>query len=516
MLRNIADIREDDDNYMTGAGRIRSVEPIAPQPLRRPVGECAPFPVDALGDLVGPAAAGVADIVQLPVAIAAQSALAVASLSVQGQIDVEMPYGHATSPVSLFLLSVARSGDRKSAADLMLSAAIQIRERELHEEYSDQMGEYTDDLAAYETAKSNAKNGKAKTREEIAVALKGVGTPPQRPRSPTLTATDPTIEGLHKYLDVGQPTFGLFADEGGLFVGGVGMSRENALRTAAGFSGLWDGSAIKRMRAGDGVKTMMGRRVSLHLMMQDGNAAKWLSDPVLRDQGLFGRLLAAAPATLAGQRFHRPVSPSSMAAVERFTGAALASLRLPLPYRDEANGILEPRVLPFSDQAKRMMLDFGDAVERQLGPGGKLEPISSLAGKALAHASRLAAVLAAFENPATGTIDTASAARGVRLCQWYLDEGLRLYEGGCVSPEIARAESLLEWLRAGWPSLTSTATELFSLPDVYRFGPGPIRDKATALATVEILKDHGWVTEVQGNHSINGTMRRQVYALRSA
>jgi len=452
--------------------------------------------------------------VQVPVEIAAQSALAVASLSVQGHIDVEMPYGNATSPVSLFLLSVARSGDRKSAADSMLSAAIHLRERELLDEHSEQMGEYLDDLAAYDTAKANAKNGKAKTRDEIASALKAVGTAPNRPRSPTLTATDPTIEGLHKYLEVGQPTFGLFAGEGGLFVGGVGMSRENALRTAAGFSGLWDGSTIKRMRAGDGVKTMHGRRVSLHLMMQEGNASRWLSDPVLRDQGLFGRLLVASPTTLAGQRLHRAANPASMAAIDRFTAAALAALRLPLPYRDEASGILEPRVLPFSDQAKRMMLDFGDAVERQLGPGGKLEPVSSLAGKAMAHAARLAAVLAAFENPATGSIDTASAARGVRLCQWYLDEGLRLFDGGCVSPEIARAESLLEWLRSAWPSLTSTDPALFSLPDVYKYGPGPIRDKATALASVAILKDHGWVSELDGSRPVNGAIRRQAYTVR--
>jgi hypothetical protein len=489
---------------------------LPPQPLRRPVGQSEPYPVDALGALVGPAAAGVADIVQLPVAIAAQSALAVSSLAVQGHIDVEMPYSSATSPVSLFLLSVARSGDRKSAADLMLSAAIAIRERELSDEYDVAKADYDDEMAAYDLAKAAAKSGGKKDRGAILAALKSVGAAPSRPRSPTLTATDPTVEGLHKYLEIGQPTFGLFADEGGQFVGGVGMSKENVLRTAAGFSGLWDGAAIKRMRAGDGVKMLHGRRVSLHLMMQEGNAAKWLSDPVLRDQGLFGRLLLAAPPTMAGQRLHRAPDPASRRDVDHFTAAALESLRQPLPIIDQAKGALEPRAVPFDQRAKSMLLGFSDAVEKELGPGGKLEPISSLAAKAITHACRLAAVLAAVENPGLGMIDAPAAERGVVLMEWYLREALRFNDAGCVTMEVARAESVLQWLQQDWPKRTTTAPRMFSLADLYQYGPPSVRDKATATAAVDILVDHGWIIPMEGPQKVNGCQRREAFLLRDA
>lgn len=512
MLRNIAAV----DAAWGTPHEPHPKEPVAPtppQPLRREVGAAAPFPVDALGPLVGGAAAGVADMVMLPTAIAAQSALSVASLAVQGHVDVELPYGEVC-PSSLFMLSIARSGDRKSASDKLLSAAISIREDELGAEYAVERRDYDDEQAAYDTARANAKSGTKKSKQEIHDALKAVGDAPTRPRSPVLTAHDPTIEGLHKSLDLGQPTFGLFADEGGQFVGGVGMSKENVLRTAAGFSGLWDGSAIKRMRAGDGVRILRGRRVSLHLMMQQDNAARWLSDPILRDQGLFGRMLVAAPASLAGERLNegRVIDPGSRPALDRFTAAALASLRQPLPYADVENGALHPRALSFDVRAKGMLMGFGDAVERELGAGGKLEPVSSLAGKAVTHAARLAAVLTAISDPSASVIDAQTAQRGVALTEWYLAEALRINEAGYVTPEIARAEAVLSWLKADWPRLTTTQPCLFSLPDVYQYGP--TRDKASAKQAVDILADHGHVVAVDGAHKVNGSMRREVFSLR--
>lgn len=515
MLRNLAAVAASEPPPVSYGEDKPPAGATPPQPLRREVGDAAPYPVDALGPLVGGAAAGVADLVMLPVAIAAQSALSVASLAVQGHADVELPYGEVC-PTSLFLLSIARSGDRKSASDKLLSAAIGIREDELGEEYALERREYDDEQAAYDTARANAKSGTKKTKQEIYDALKAVGDAPTRPRSPVLTAHDPTIEGLHKSLDVGQPTFGLFADEGGQFVGGVGMSKENVLRTAAGFSGLWDGSPIKRMRAGDGVRILRGRRVSLHLMMQQDNAARWLSDPVLRDQGLFGRMLVAAPPSLAGTRLseNRVVAPASRPALDRFTAAALASLRQPLPYADPDAGSLAPRALSFDVRAKGMLIGFGDAVERELGAGGKLEPVSSLAGKAVTHAARLAAVLAAISDPGISVIDAEAAQRGVALTEWYLGEALRLNAAGYVTPEIVRAEAVLTWLKQDWPRITTAAPRLFSLPDLYQFGPSSVRDKASARQAVDILADHGHVLALEGARTVNGSMRREVFALR--
>ena len=86
-----------------------------PQPLVRDVPPGAPYPVSALGPLRA-AVEAVQGLTLAPVAIPAQSALAVASLAVQGFADVETLAG--ARPVSRYALTIAKSGERTSACEL--------------------------------------------------------------------------------------------------------------------------------------------------------------------------------------------------------------------------------------------------------------------------------------------------------------------------------------------------------------------------------------------------------------
>ena len=118
-----------------------------------------------------------------------------------------------------------------------------------------------------------------------------------------LTVTEPTFEGLAKFFaNDGRPSLGIYSAEGGQFIGGHGMNPDNKARTAAGLSDVWDGSPIRRLRAGDGASFLPGRRLSLHLMAQPDIAAIMLTDRLLLDQGLLSRVLLTAPETLAGTR----------------------------------------------------------------------------------------------------------------------------------------------------------------------------------------------------------------------
>ncbi len=101
--------------------------PEAPQPLLREIAPAVAFPAEALGPL-RKAVEAVQDISQAPVAIAAQSALAVASLAVQGFANVETLGGDV--PCSLFCLTVAESGERKSTCDKLLMKALRGHERD--------------------------------------------------------------------------------------------------------------------------------------------------------------------------------------------------------------------------------------------------------------------------------------------------------------------------------------------------------------------------------------------------
>ena len=74
-----------------------------------------PFPMDALGTVLGNAAKAVQADIQAPDAIVGNSFLAAASLGAQGLADIEDD--GRRSPLSLFILSIGVSGERKSSAD---------------------------------------------------------------------------------------------------------------------------------------------------------------------------------------------------------------------------------------------------------------------------------------------------------------------------------------------------------------------------------------------------------------
>ena len=86
----------------------------------------APFPIDALGEFAA-AAEAIHEIVKTPLPICAASVLGSLSVCVQGAFDVVLD--GRIEPLSLYLLTVAPSGARKSACDAILFRAIRKWDR---------------------------------------------------------------------------------------------------------------------------------------------------------------------------------------------------------------------------------------------------------------------------------------------------------------------------------------------------------------------------------------------------
>jgi putative DNA primase/helicase len=87
-----------------------------PRPLMRELPPADPFPIEALGGVLAPAARAIHDRVQAPIAMCGQSVLAAATLAVQGHADVELPT-RQTKPVANYFVTVAATGERKSTVD---------------------------------------------------------------------------------------------------------------------------------------------------------------------------------------------------------------------------------------------------------------------------------------------------------------------------------------------------------------------------------------------------------------
>lgn len=478
-----------------------------PEPLRRTVAPPDPYPVEALGTTLAGMARALMAVVQAPDAICGQSVLAAAALAVQAHADVVID--GRLFPVSLFAIDVGESGERRSAVDGWALKPHREYEKGLHDAYAPQELAYQNAFEAYrKTREEDVK--KAKGRAAKQQALEALGPPPLPPLEPILTSEEPTYEGLVKLLFVGQPSMGLFSDEGGRFLGGHGMNQDNALKTAAGLSELWDGKRITRVRSGEGTIALYGRRLSMHLMIQPVIATMLLSNTLLLGQGLLSRCLVAWPTSTAGSRRYQATDLTTEPAVRAYQTRLMTLLQTTLPLAAGRPNELSPRPLRLAGAAKALWTRFYDHVEGELGDGAPLAPIRGFANKAAEHAARLAGVLSLFDNLLASAIDKNHMEAGIELCQFYLTEALRLFDAASADPDIVLAEKLLAWLHStNLPQ--ASGHKVVSLQHIYQEGPSRLRDAKTARRIATILADHRWLMAVEGGMDIAGTWRREVW-----
>ena len=465
----------------------REAEPDAPLPLYPKLAPSEPFPVAALGPVLAPAAAAIARKVQVPLAIAGQSVLAAAALAAQAHADVAMHYGQ-TRPLSLFFVTVAASGDRKSTADNEALWPVSKREAALREEHKLATAAWIIRQSAWAAERKKIEGDKKLSFDDRQKRLEDLGEEPPKPLSPFLVTGDLTIEGLTKNWVHAHAALGLFTAEAGVFTGGYGMSEDARLRTAALLSEVWDGKPMKRVRAQDGVTILPGRRLSMHLMVQPDAAAQFLCNGTLRDQGLLSRILVAAPESLAGTRLHRAVDPADDAAIRSYSARMLALLETTPSLAPGTRNELTPPALTIDDDAVAALVAFADHIETQCGSSDALQPIADFAAKAAEHAARIAGVLAIIDSQRTTTISRNAMENALVLADWYVAEALRLHQAGRADPKLRRAGALLDWLQHRDESEIAFRT-------ILQFGPGWLRTKVAAEEAIGILCTHGWLRE---------------------
>ena len=444
--------------------------PQPPRPLIESNPVAQPYPVQALGGIVGPAVERMAEVIGVPQALAAQSVLAASALATQGHAGLQLD--GRNYPLSLYLITVAASGDRKTAADRCALLPARQWEREQWQRYREQ-------LARYRAAQRQAQRIKPGDPEPAnGMSLEA------EPSAPRLITTDPTIEALIKGLCHDLPSMGLFCDEGGQFLGSSTMSRDNRLKAVTTLSSLWDGSPIDRARSmvGESLRAY-DRRLSLHLMLQPYLAMQLLSDPLLQGQGILGRCLMTWPTSLAGQRSYQAVDLSKDAALKRYHHRLSALFYQ--PWSLSAGGALQLSKLSLSPLARRRWIDLHDAIEAQLGEFGELASVRPSGSKAADNLLRVAGILAVVEE--SSVVEADHIQRASALVGYYLTEIQRLTEQEPVCRVKEEADRLLRWLQVkDWTR--------FSIRDLNRNGPRFARKSSRHAAKLLVeLIDHQWL-----------------------
>jgi len=472
-----------------------------PLPLLRARPTNAPFPVEALPSISQAAVRIVHDVVQAPLDLVCQSFLAAMTLSVQPFADVFID--GRNMPLSNNFIAIGISGERKSAVDRLATGPIRAFQRQLGQDYHAHQQAYEAAHAAWDYQRKAA--FKETDRCVIEALLSEAGDEPVHVQ-PFILCTEPSFPGIERSFSDGRYTLGLFSDEGGRFLGGYAMGKDHKTHTITGLSKLWDGDPIDRVRSGDGVSILYGRRFSMNVMIQPVLTAQLFGDSLLAGQGFLSRCLCCWPESTVGTRSYKAIDLSLHPALLNYENAMQEILTSPLPLNEQPKMGLNPRQLTLSADARRAWTAFHDHIETQQKPGNDLHTIIGFASKAAEHALRIAGVLTLFTDIAATVINNDAMQSSIAVTNFYLGESLRLFHSAGDNPQLALAQEVFDY------GITRCGGTI-GLRDLYRNGPNRVRSKEQSMQIIRILEHHNRAVKLEHGALINGHNNRDAWRL---
>lgn len=449
----------------------------------------APYPLGAFHLMIANAANEVIRNVQVPDAMVGMSVLTAMSAACQGLVDVKLPTG-LVRPVSLFLLVIANSGDRKTGVDSVVAAPIYALDEEWAKTHEAALTIYKSEYIAWETIGKGLKRKLAKAaqgdepltdlRRELA---EHVACEPAKPRRRRLVRQNITERAVMDAMAGEGESLLIHTDEGDvIFKGG-------AMRQLGRNNKTWDGvRTIAIDRANDESIVAHAPRLTFSMMVQGAVLDDYLKrhGEMLRGSGHLARYLVGAPRSIQGYRY--------VFALEQYWHFLptfhTRMTELLHEYRQRIEtGPIQRQVLEFSDEAKIRWRDASNWLEETLRqPEGCFQDISDFASKGMEIAGRIAALLHHFTGQ-EGNISLDTLERALQIVGWHLDEFKRVFSShGKVPQEILDAEVLMDYLQSRFFNFGHLVVSKNSV-----LKSGPLRPVRRMQAALEVLISQGRV-----------------------
>ncbi|HHH0459108.1 TPA: YfjI family protein [Yersinia enterocolitica] len=403
-----------------------------------------PFPVDVFPSVIRNAVYEVERNTQAPLSLIAASVLGAISLVCQNKIDV-CRLNNLRGSTSLFLLTIAESGERKSTVDkLLLKPLYQLEER-LFEKYSQELEIYQNEM---EAAKAEKKAVISKLKSDIrrnrdvsdanAMLKELLASCPKEPFRYKLIFNDATPAAIKDYLCGLWRSIGIMSDEAGTVFNGYTLNELPFINK------MWDGSTFSVERKSSPELLIKDARLTLALMVQPDVFKGYVErkGDMAKGIGFFARCLICQPWSKQGYRqITNPVESTEHLPVfhERLMEIVNESIA--------RHGENDRLCLRFSPEAEKRWITFYNKVESEMGLIGFLSDFKDYASKMAENMARIAALLHYF-NGDEGNISLVAVEAAVEISAWYVDEYVRLFskpqELTLVSSE---ADELYWWIK---------------------------------------------------------------------
>lgn len=442
------------------------------------------YPEEALPTTIHEAVKEVVDFIQCPLPLAASSALAHIALVSQALVDVERTSG-LDGPSSLFFLTIAESGERKTSVDNKFSAAIRAWEKKNKSLYDKELNKFSAQIEVWEAKeqsilnaiKVNSKKGIDPMADEQALASHR-NDKPCSPALKSMIYTDATAEALAWELHSKFRYGGVFSSEGGAIFGGAGMQKESAMKYLSLLNIVWDGNPFKVTRKTTESFTLEDARLSINIAIQKNTLKEFMcgNGKLARDTGFLARFLLSNPASTQGTRMFKAPQKD---------WPALASFNTKVGELLDLIDADRPRLmLKLSESAYRQWVEFHNEIETQLADNMDFTLIKDVASKAADNCARLAAVFHVFENGPYGEIDDDNIKRAAKIVEWHLYQTKKFLYGSITMTEESDSDILKKWLIK---ECRKKGASSIKYSNILQSGPSRLRNKDALMSAIDQL-----------------------------
>lgn len=452
------------------------------------------FPVKALPHPLQEWVAAVAESTQTPVDMAAVCALAILSCALQGKFKVVQNRSHS-EPLNLYILIIAKSGERKSSIVRIMAKVVYQFEDEENARRRLKMEKEEAELSALKKQLDQyEKAGKADAAYEIRLQIKEKER--QQTKPIRLLADDVTPEALTTLLADNRGILSIISTEGGLF--DTLSGRYSNMISIDTVLKAYTGDRIRVDRKGRESETINDPALTMLLSAQDNVLEGLMKNEVFRNRGLPARILYSRPASRVGSRKYQvPELP----------------VKLETEYYQL---ILDLLNISFGKRAGELRLDseadkcaeqYFESLEARLV--GDLAAIDDWGGKHFGNMLRIAGLLHCARHrvaPSAKLISRDTIERAIKISKYFLEHAKFAYSQLGADKTLRGAKMVLK-------RLAEQDKRELTKYQILRLCRGEFSKVDDVVPVIELLIEYGYLKERTYSAPTGGRPRGNGYWL---
>lgn len=383
--------------------------------------------LDGFPDVIRNYLEAVSECGQVPPEMCVLPLLSVLSLCVQGKCKVKQHLNDYTHELTLYTLTVAPSGNRKSPALKYFLQAVydyQNRYNDIHELERKQLATERQYLENQRRSAICGKKADLNVAKKIDEKLDKL---PQMKKL-SLVLTDATVEAIAAAMNEQGEKIGIMDPEGGVLSTFAGMYNGGAANIDLLLK-AYDGEFIEIRRKTSETITMRRPLLSIGLLTQPEKFKAFIKNPEFLSKGLSNRFIFSFFNDNIRYKDNTPSIP--LAAKEAYN--ELISRLLAMPISD--------KVIIHDKESKLVFHELHEYIQDMKKPGGLFEYNPSYAEKQLANALKIAAILHLCEHTPDEPISGKIANTVSIFMTWLFNQASQAFEYEAAEDPICKLAS---------------------------------------------------------------------------